>query len=364
MSPKEVSTLYRSLIFSILAMFFLAACASTPGKEPPGVTATFAPAAQPSISVPSVQPTIQTGWLSQLETIEPQNWKRLQILKTFPAEMPMKLSAVTVAPDGKTVVMGSSTGAQLFFFDIESGKLSRTMPITGVQNADSPFNTIEYLADGTIIANSDGPYEIYHIDHTGNVLATWDSINFAVSADQQTMAMDADGGTSLLKIANNIPIASLKNTNGMGYSFSPDNSKIAMDVVTVDYANVDIWDIKNQTILETLHNMYDVSYSPNGKFLAALDSVNNSLDILSPDGAVQITTILDAHSEYLISPDGALIAYQTANGSSVAKDTTSWESSETTLRGRLDCFSSDGRILITRTDDGGILIWGVLKVQG
>jgi WD40 repeat protein len=132
----------------------------------------------------------------------------------------------------------------------------------------------------------------------------------------------------------------------------------------VDYANVDIWDIKSQTILKTLPNMYKASYSPNGNFLAALDSVDGSLKIFSPDGAIQITNILDAHSDYLISPDSSIVAYQTAESSSVARDTTNWKSFETALSGRLDSFSPDGRLLITRTDDGGILIWGILKADG
>jgi hypothetical protein len=68
---------------------------------------------------------------------------------------------------GKTMVMGSSTSAELVFFDLESGKLSGTLSINGVQNADSPFRWIEYLADGTIMANSDSPHAIYHIDNAG-----------------------------------------------------------------------------------------------------------------------------------------------------------------------------------------------------
>ncbi len=132
----------------------------------------------------------------------------------------------------------------------------------------------------------------------------------------------------------------------------------------MDYVNVDIWDIKSQTILKTLQNMYMASYSPNGKFLVMIDSVDNTLKVFSPDGAVLITTILDAHSNYLISPDGSIVAYQNEKGSSVARDTTNWKSHETALRGRLDSFSPDGRFLITRTDDGGILIWGILKGNG
>ena len=248
---------------------------------------------------------------------------------------------------------------------MESGTISpKSLEITNVRNINVPFKAIKYLSDGSIIVSSDSPYMIYHIDSAGNILSAWDGIEFAVSADEKNLALEVDEETTLINIANNAPIALLENSNGLGFSFSPDNSKIAIDAVAVDYVNVDIWDIKSQTILKTLQNMYMASYSPNGKFLVMIDTVDNTLKIFSPDGAVLITTILDAHSNYLISPDGSIVAYQTAEGSSVARNTTNWKSYETALRGRLDSFSPDGRFLITRTDDGGILIWGILKGNG
>jgi WD40 repeat protein len=327
--------------------------------------ATAHPTSVPVTQSSVVSPNLPEGWLTQLETISPQNWTRLQLLQAFPAEMPMAHSVVVIEPDGKTLVLGNSNKAQLFFFDLESGTISpNSLYITNVKNINVPFKAIKYLSDGSIIVSSDSPYMIYHIDSAGNILSAWESPEFAVSADEKNLALEVDEETTLINIANNAPIALLENSNSLGYSFSPDNSKIAIDAVTVDYANVDIWDIKSQTILKTLQNMYMASYSPNGKFLVMIDTVDNTLKIFSPDGAVQITTILDAHSNYLISPDGSIAAYQNEKGSSVARETTSWKSFETELRGRLDSFSPDGRFLITRTDDGGILIWGVLKANG
>jgi len=366
--------MHRLFAYSITTVFLLFTGSMLSPKEtlPTGTMiapATSMPETQLSTSVPPTQssevlPNLQPGWLSQLEIIKPKNWARLQLLKTYPAEMPMNRSVVTFTPDGKTMVMGSSTSAKLYFFDLESGNLLRLLVINGVNNANSPFRTIEVLSDGTLMANSDRPYSVYHIDSTGDVLYTWDVIEFAVSADEKILAIDTNEGTSLVNIANNTPIALFKDSNGLGSSFSPDNSKIAVDAVTEDFANVDIWEIKSQSKIKSLPDKYRSSYSPNGKFLAMEDGVDGSLKVFSPDGAVQITSILDAHSDYVISPDGSILAYQTANGSSVARDTSSWEHFETTLRGDLYSFSPDGRMLITRTDDGGILIWGVLKANG
>ncbi len=367
--------MHRAFTFSITTALLLFACSLfSPKETPPSETiiapTTSMPATQPPTSVPATQPPVvrpnlPAGWSTQLETISPRNWTRLQLLQTFPAEMPMAHSVVIIEPDGKTLVLGNSNKAQLFFFDLESGTISsKSRYITNVENADVPFTAIKYLSDGSIIVSSYGPYIIYHIDSAGNILSAWDGIEFAVSADEKYLAFDVAEGTSVINIANNAPIALLENSNGLGYSFSPDNSKIAIDAVTVDYANVDIWDIKSQTILKTLQNMYLASYSPNGKFLVTIDNVEDSLKIFSPDGEVLMTIILDAQSNYLISPDGSIVAYQTEEGSSVARDTTNWAPIETVLRGRLDSFSPDGRFLITRTDDGGILIWGVLKANG
>ncbi len=136
----------------------------------------------------------------------------------------------------------------------------KSLDITNVRNINVPFKAIKYLSDGSIIVSSDSPYMIYHIDSAGNILSAWDGIEFAVSADEKNLALEVEK-KPLINIANNAPIALLENSNGLGYSFSPDNSKIAINAVTVDYANVDIWDIKSQTILKTLQNMYSVLFT-------------------------------------------------------------------------------------------------------
>jgi hypothetical protein len=57
-----------------------------------------------------------------------------------------------------------------------------------------------------------------------------------------------------------------------------------------------------------------------------------------------------------------MIFSQIPGGTSLAWETNNWQSlAIPVLKGSLDSFSPDGRILITRTSDGGILLWGILS---
>jgi len=114
----------------------------------------------------------------------------------------------------------------------------------------------------------------------------------------------------------------------------------------------------------------NAAYSPNGKFLAVTNYADDTdpLEIFSPDGKTLITVVKPGDPHGLtgiipvFSPDGLIMAAQIAyGGSPTAWDTANWQPLEnSTLHGRLDSLSSDGRILITRAADGAILLWGVL----
>ncbi len=341
----------------------------------PPATETSIPIAQPPTIEPATstvtsQPALTTDWLSQLDVIQAGNWSHLQLLKTFPAEMPLSHSAVAISPDGKSMAVGSSEGAQLFFFELPSGHLSRTVSI-GISSVGAYFNIVgmEYLPDGTLMANSNGPYAIYHIDADGTVLSMWDGTGFALSADKRIMAHGTSEGTMLVDIASNTPLASLEGGYALDFSFSPDGSRIALNDVGVDYITTTIWDIPSHTQLVTLNEMGNVRYSPNGAFLAVTSYVEdtNPLKIFSPDGGTLLTTLHAKDGNglngrpALFSANGSVIAAQIGNDSPVAWDTTNWQSLQApALQGELYSFSPDGRILITRELDGAILLWGVL----
>ncbi len=339
---------------------YLAGLPPTETPFSPSIAATQTPTLKPA----STESTFMLG----LEIIQAGNWTRLQLLKTFPAEMPLNHSAIAISADGKTMAIGSSSAADILFYDLANGQ-SRWVFINGVSNVNAYFNTLEYLPDGTLMANSDSPYAIYHIETAGSVLSRWDGIGFALSADKRIMAHHTDEGIALVEIANSTSLLALDDVDAMAFSFSPDGSKIAAEDVGVDYIRTVLWDVPNQTILSTLDETANARFSPNGKFLAVTSYEGNAspLKIFSPDGATQYATlsVSDPNSlngqPPLWSLDGSIIAAQIGNGSPVAWDTVNWQPLEMpALQGQLYSFSPDGRILITRTDDGAILLWGIL----
>jgi WD40 repeat protein len=270
------------------------------------------------------------------------------------------------------MAVGSREDARIFFFDIESGRLSRTVSI-GISDLGNYVNLVgmEYLPDGALMANSTGPYAIYHLDTDGNVLATWDGGDFALSADEKIMAHIDENGLTLVDIANNSPLVSLENRSGMDFSFSPDGLMIAVEDVGVDFLRTVIWDIPNKTALSMLDETAAPRYSPDGKFLAVIyydyENDRTPLKIFSPDGRTEVISLNVSEPEDLTnrapvwSMDGSVVAAQIANGSPTAWDTMNWQLLDATaLQGELYAFSPDGRILITRAPDGGILLWGVV----
>lgn len=374
----------RFYAFFLIAVLFLAACSpsvketSSPSETTlPPATETSMPTIQPATvesatQTATSQPAISTDWLSQLEVIGAANWSRLQLLKTFPAEMPFSQSAVAIPTDGKTLAVGSREGAQIFFFDIESGQLSRTVSM-GISDPGEYFNLVglEYLPDGTLMANSTGPYAIYHLDADGNVLAMWSGSNFALSADKKVMAHSDDTGLTLVDIASNTTLATLEGVSGLDFSLSPDDTKVAVEDAGVDYIHTTVWDMQDKVVLTVQDNAAAPRYSLDGKFLAAVyydyENDRTPLKIFSPDGKTEITSLNVSETEDLTnraplwSIDGSLIAAQIANGSPAAWETMNWQLlNATALEGELHSFSPDGRILITRTPDGSILLWGVL----
>ncbi len=359
----------RLFIFTIAFIFLFAACRTQPAEEffptetalPPvpitALTATQTPTPEPVSTENAFLP-------GQLEIIQPGNLMRLQLLKTFPAEIPLLRSAVAISPDGETMAIGSNSTSHIIFIDIDGENSSSDIQVNTQFNG--PFDVIEYLADGTLLASSAKGYESYHIDVNGDILATW-GYPFAASADGNTVAVGGNEGTILVDITKNEELGLLQGDYGLSLSFSSDGSKLAVSSAGVDYLTSYVWDVASQTLLATLNDTGEARYSPNGKYLVVISYIEDSLSlkVLDADGKTQLASLtnpqgLDGYAP-LLSADGQLIFAQIPNGRPVAWDTTNWQSLDIPdIDGKLDSFSPDGRILITRAADGAILLWGVL----
>jgi WD40 repeat protein len=363
----------RSSLFVIATLFLLVAChpasldkTTAPATGTPVASLTAVPATETSTAIPVTEtsepsPELTTDWLSSLEVIRSGNWERLQLVKTFPAEMPLHHSAVAISLDAKKMAVGSNSRAQIHFFDLLSGQMSQSFFIGGVSDVDSPFEQIEYLPDGTLVANTDSPYMIYHIDAAGNVLSAWPGLGFALSADKTVMAHDVEGGTALVEIASNTSQVSLEGASAMAFAFSPDDSKLAVEDIGVDYIRTAIWDIPNKTLLTSLEETVNPRFSPDGNYLAVTkyDHENNKtpLKIFNPNGAMEIATLTASEPNDLYnypalwSVDGSVVAAQMVNGLPIAWEAQSWKPlNAPALQGELYSFSPDG----------GILLWGVV----
>jgi WD40 repeat protein len=252
--------------------------------------------------------------------------------------------------------------------------MSQSIFINGISDVDSPFEQIEYLPDGTMVANTASPYMIYHIDTAGNVLSAWNGLGFTLSADKTIMAHDSEGSIVLVEIASNVPLLSLEDASAMAFSFSPDGSRIAAENIGVDYIRTLIWDIPNKTLLTSLEESANPRFSPDSRFLAVTmydyENDKTPLKIFRPDGATEVMTLNVSEPDDLSnraalwSADGSVVAAQIANGPPFAWDTTNWQPLDSSaLQGELYSFSPDGSLLITRTADGGILLWGVMPYE-
>ena len=357
---------YRLLIALWSTVFLLAACSPVTVQPAPSGNTAVVPSAteSPTSIAATITPTAEPA--NSLQIIRAENWSRLQLLQTFPAEMPLRNTAVSISQDGETLAVGSNGGAKIFFFDIPSGQILRTVTL-GIPNPGDYFNIvgIEYLPDDTLIVNSTGPYQIYHIDDAGNVLAMWDGLSFALSADRKTLVHGGAEGVTLVDIAMDTPIASLPIQDALDHSLSPDGSTVAVNVVGVEYANVVIWDVASNTQLAEFKETGNPRYSPDNRFLAvtSYEADTPPLRIFTPQGDMELPA-LEVGDENLSgsaplwSPDGSIL---TTVGPLIAWDTTNWQPLHApALEGSIQAFSPDGRILITRALNGGLMLWGVL----
>jgi WD40 repeat protein len=260
-------------------------------------------------------------------TIAVIDLQTLRLARTLPARAG-PYAAVTFMPDGRTLVIANEINGRVSFWDVDSGRLTRTLrfaqpawltaaspdgKLLAVQTGplDGSENRVEVvrLATGTVLQSHALPYgpggvEFTHdgrelvalgccLTGSGSALVAWDvrsgrqlfdlgdSVHasaFDIAPGSGLLGVGTEGGQVLLldprtgrRTASPIQAA----TGEMGWvSFSPDGRSLA---VSSDDHTASVWDVRSGTRVGDTFGPYvgtvpDAVFEPNGRLLIELAS--------------------------------------------------------------------------------------------
>ncbi|MFC1604559.1 protein kinase [Planctomycetota bacterium] len=232
---------------------------------------------------------------------------------------------VSFSPDGKTLAIGTGTGAGVKLWDIESRREVATLPGSiGAENWALAFSP-----DGKILAS-----------RTKDGISVWDVV-------ERRKLHNIEGRKADLN----------------GLAFSPDNKTLAIAIE----GHVVLWDVDSQKEIDTLEKSgwrNGVAFSPDGKTLAlgAADGTVRIWNVALLDGG---HIVLKGHmaNVYTVafSPDGNTLASGSEDGT-IKLWNLKVNQEVATLRGHtgaVGClvFSPDGKTLISSSADATIRLW-------
>jgi WD40 repeat protein len=349
---------------------------TSPTQTPLPPTATTAPTSTPT-SRPIAPTSTSAPFLpANLAVIGPQNAFRLAQVATLPGQ---GAGVVAYSPDSRRVAAGLFRSNLVKIWDLTSGK--ELLSLSG--HADPRI--ISYLAfspDGSSLASGaqgwDAPNDSLILWDTvsGRELERFNGVLGAISPDWRLSALtqrEQGDDTSLVisDLASGEEVHSLQAPGDIyGVSFSPQSDQVAAKMFNVFQDLFAFWSIESGKLDRTQYDWLGFSYSPDGRFIAAL-LVSTSGDEKGKLNIFDATTFKwikklndDADSLWYtypaFSPDGALLAASFGDHVTLW-DTQTWEevaslpvSSRTGM-----LFSPDGRLLTTNTQSDGIQLWGV-----
>ena len=300
-----------------------------------------------------------------------------------------------ISPDGRTLASGN------LLWDISTGKLRNTLKDAGYVQGMS------FSPDGsTLVTGSGDPFSIYSPGSAPNWVHLWDvstgtlrSILKGHAAPVMSVSFSPDGSTIASGSVYIPPIAVLdipisnpnqeqqrkgelllwdaatgqQKTNytkhvGNVYSlsFSPDGKTLAAGIDDT----VHLLDVKTGEISKTfphVGNVYSVSFSPDGKTIATgSDDKVRLWDVATGTIRTTFDTIFQEHTPNIwsvkFSPDGSTLAasiYSTVHLWDVGTETLS-----SALKGHAGyvesiSFSPDGSTLASGSRDGTVLLWEI-----
>jgi len=348
----------------------------TPTLLPPS---TVTPLPSPTLRPP---PTLTPAPFlpADLAVISPQNAPQLRQVAALPEQ---GASVVAFSPDSRRVAAGFFTTNQVKVWDLASGEELLTL------SGHVDPRIISYLAfspDGSRLASGaqgwDAPNDslILWDASTGRELLRFDGVLGAISPDWRLVALtqrEKDQGVTLIlsDLASGEELHSLEATSDIyDVSFSPQGQQVAAKMYHVFQDLFSFWSVESGRLDRTLYDWLDFSYSPDGRFIAALldtgsGSDKGELNIFDAATFKWIKTLAkDADSLWYaypaFSPDGQILAASTGDHVTLW-DTQTWKelSSLPASSPSGFAFSPDGRILVTNTLKGQVQLWGVVGGQ-
>ena len=299
--------------------------------------------------------------------------KELRTLKGHTSD----INSVIFSPDGKTLASGSGDNT-IKLWDTASRRELNTLK--GYTNF---VWSAAFSPDGKTIASGNSDHTIKFWDaktgemahtlngHTGEVF----SVTF--SPDGKVLASgSSDHTVKLWNVTADKTICTLsgQTTPILSVAFSPDGKKLASgggsvggDWGSVIMGSVKVWDIATQKVLRTLGGntsfTNSVAFSPDNKTLAYAGSIVkvNLWDIAT---GKLLRTISEGNGEIAFSSDGKILASRNNDGHTIKL----WETTTGKLLRVLEghtslvysvAFSSDGKILASGSEDNTIKLWDV-----
>jgi WD40 repeat protein len=352
---------------------------ATPATPTPLPTPTDTPLPSPTLRLP---PTLTPAPFlpPNLSIISQQNAQQLSQVALLPEN---GASVLAYSPDSRRVAAGFFTTNQVKIWDLASGQ--ELLALSG--HVDPRI--ISYLAfspDGSRLASGaqgwDAPNDslILWDASTGRELQRFDGVLGAISPDFNLVALTRreQGQETTLILADLTSGESLHTLKApsdiYGVSFSPQGRQVAAKMYHVFQDLFSFWSVDSGRLDRTLYDWLGFSYSPDGRFIAALldtgsGSEKGELNIFDAATFKWVKTLAkDVDSLWYacpaFSPDGQFLA------ASAGEHVALWETQTWKVLASLPstgptgfAFSPDGRILITHTLSGQVQIWGVAGGQ-
>lgn len=340
------------------------------------LTETSLPTSLPSPTPFPYSPTIPPFLPANLAVISPQNVSNLKQIAVLSEP---SAGIVAYSPDNSRVSAGLFYTNVVKVWDLASGQ--ELFTLSG-HTDPRIISYLTYSPDGSMLASGaqgwDGPNDslILWDARTGRELQRFDGRLGALSPDWTLVALtqrEKSEGTTLTlsDLSSGEEIHSMNAESDIyAIVFSPDGKYVAGKMYSVFQDLFSLWSVETGRLERTLYDWANFSYSPDGRFIAALvnagaDVENMELNIFDAVSFSRIKTLTknaDAiwYTNPTFSPDSQILVASFSDHVTLW-DTQTWKelvtlpvSSPTGFT-----FSPDGKLLTMYTLNGPVQLWGV-----